>query len=113
MPKYSDQVRETSDTVGAGASIHLTGAVAPWGTFAGAFATGDQIEYAIADGTANSETAWGTYDAGGNTLTRNTIKSTNGNSPINLSGSQQVYCDLSSRTLNQVEAVRHALAGGL
>ena len=70
MPKYSDQVRETSDTTGVGASIHLTGAVAPWGTFAGAFATGDQIEYAIADGAANSETAWGVYDASANTLTR-------------------------------------------
>jgi|SRR5579862_3042713 len=113
MPKYSDQVRETSDTTGVGASIHLTGAVAPWGTFAGAFATGDQIEYAIADGAANSETAWGVYDASANTLTRNTIKSSNSNAPINLSGGQQVYCDLSARTLGGLEAVRHALAGGL
>src|ERR1700757_589448 len=109
MPKYSDQVREVSDTTGAGASIHLTGAVPPWGSFATAFATGDQIEYAIADGIANSETAWGVYDAVAKTLTRNTIKSTNGNAPINLSGNQQIYCDLSARTLSGLEAVGHAL----
>lgn len=85
----ADLARMTSGTTGTG-TITLGAAVPGYLTFAGAGITdGQVVSYAIVDGTAR-ETGKGTYTASGTTLTRTVFKSTNSNTPISLSGNEEI-----------------------
>lgn len=102
MGKLYNLARVNCTTVGTGA-LTLTTAVPGYLTFvlAGA-ASGDIVDYAIKDG-VNSEIGYGVYTVAGGptyTLTRNVIKSTNSNSPLNLSGAAEVAITPSAETLN-------------
>ena len=80
----------TTSTVGTG-TITLSSAVTGYLTFAQAGVTdGATVSYGIVDGN-NREVGTGVYTAGGTTLTRNVISSTNSNNKISLSGNAQVY----------------------
>jgi hypothetical protein len=93
VTKRYDLARMTTPTTGYG-SITLGAAVSGCLTFGAAGAQDqDVVSYAISDG-SNSEVGWGVYTASGTTLTRNVIKSTNGNAAINLSGTAQVFITL-------------------
>src|SRR4029077_15310857 len=82
--------RMTCATVGAGA-LTLGSATAGALTFAQAgVADGDVVTYAIADG-SQSEIGRGVWTAATKVLTRNVLRSTNGNAAINLSGASEVF----------------------
>jgi hypothetical protein len=73
--------------------------VAGYLTFAQAgVANSDVVDYAIKDGN-NSEIGTGTYTSSGTTLTRSVTKSTNSNSPLNLSGAAEVFITPRAETL--------------
>lgn len=89
MGKLYNLARMTTATTGTG-TITLGSAVAGFLSFAGAgVSDAEVVTYAISDGSA-SEIGTGTYTSSGTTLTRTVLKSTNSDSPINLSGSAQV-----------------------
>ena len=72
MPLVKDRVKQTTITTGTGA-VALSGGVAGFQTFAQAFASGAQVYYCIADGTA-WEVGIGTYTAGSpGSLSRDTV----------------------------------------
>ena len=90
MPKLYNLARMTTATTGTG-TITLGSASSGFLTFAAAgVANGDIVFYGIKDG-ANSEVGYGTYTASGTTLSRNVVKSTNGNAAIALSGAAEAY----------------------
>ncbi len=90
MPKLYNLARMTSATTGTG-TLTLGVAVSGYLSFATAgVQNGDIVFYGIKDA-SNSEAGWGTYTSAGATLTRNVIKSTNGNAPISCSGAEEVY----------------------
>lgn len=94
--RVADRVKETTTTTGTGA-ITLAGAVAGYIAFSAipSIAVNDTVYYAIVNGTA-WETGLGTYSAT-NTLTRTTVHaSSNGGSALNLSGSSDVWLDLTA-----------------
>lgn len=79
----------TSPTVGTG-PVTLNGPVNSFISFAQAGAQdGDEVSYAISNGN-NREVGRGVYHSAGPTLTRNVLRSTNSNLPINLNGIAQV-----------------------
>jgi hypothetical protein len=90
MPQLFNLARMTTATTGTG-TMTLGVAVSGYLTFAQA-GVADQtiVFYGIKDG-SGSECGYGTYTASGTTLSRNAIKSTNGNAAINLDGSAEVY----------------------
>lgn len=98
--------RMTVSSSGTG-TITLNAAVSGFLTFdlagASTAATGQQVTYAIND-TTQSEIAKGTYYSSGPSLTRGSsldgMKSTNGNSPINMSNAAQVFITPSANDLN-------------
>jgi hypothetical protein len=72
---------ETSSTTGTGAYA-LGGAVNGWRAFSAQYANSDTCWYSAYDGT-NFEVGLGTYNAGGNTLSRTTVyRSTNGGAAV-------------------------------
>jgi hypothetical protein len=90
MAKLYNLARMTTATTGTG-TITLGAAAAGYLTFALAgVVDGDVVAYGIKDGN-NSEVGTGTYTASGTTLTRSVTKSTNSNSPINLSGTAEIF----------------------
>jgi hypothetical protein len=95
--KLFNLARMTTPTAGTGATIALGVAVAGYLSFAlSGVANGDVISYGIADG-ANSEVGTATYSSTGPQLTGRTVtKSTNGDAPIALSGSAQVFITIRS-----------------
>jgi hypothetical protein len=99
MAKLFNLARMTTTTTGTG-TITLGAAVSGYLSFAGAgVANSDVIDYAIKDGNS-SEIGIGTYSSSGPTLTRTVTKSTNSNSPINLSGAAEVFITPRAETLN-------------
>jgi hypothetical protein len=91
VAKLFNLARMTSATTGTGAILAVGAAVSGYLSFAAAgVADQDVVFYGIKDG-ANSEIGYGAYTASGTSLARNVIKSTNGNSTINLSGTAEVY----------------------
>jgi len=101
--KLYDLARMTTLTTGTG-TLSLGSAVTGFLTFAAAGAqNGDVVYYAITDG-ANSETGIGTYNSSAQTLTRTVLTSTNGNTPISLSGTAQVAMSVVSQTINDILA---------
>jgi hypothetical protein len=83
---YYDRVKETSATTGLGA-ITLGGAVSQFQAFGSVFSNGDTMDYCIADqnGT-NWEVGIGTYNSGGNTLSRTAVlASSNAGAAVNFS----------------------------
>ena len=89
MAKLYNLARVQTATTGTG-TITLGSPVSPFLSFSSAgVGNGETVSYAIQDG-ANSETGRGVYTSSGTTLTRSVLKSTNSNTPINLSGSAQV-----------------------
>jgi hypothetical protein len=87
MAKLYNLARMLTPTTGVG-PIVLTGPVNSLISFAQAGAQdGDEVTYAIDNGN-NREIGRGIYDNG--TLTRNVLRSTNNNNPINLNGLTQV-----------------------
>lgn len=93
---------ETSSTTGNG-PITLGGAVAGWRPFSAQYADGDTLPYAIYDGT-NFEEGRGTYHAGTNTLSRDTVvRSTNSNAAVNWgAGTRQVVVSPSGYDFEQL-----------
>lgn len=90
MAKLYNLARMTTATTGTG-TLTLGSAVAGFLSFAGAgIADGETVTYAIKDG-SNSEIGRGVYTAGGTTLSRTVLKSTNSNNAINLSGSAEIF----------------------
>lgn len=91
--RYLDRVQETTTTTGTG-TVTLAGAVSGYQTFTAAFATGDQVTYAIVGGT-EWEVGIGTL-ATSSTLTRDTVyESSNADALVNFSaGTKNVWCNL-------------------
>lgn len=99
MAKLYNLARMTTTTTGTG-TITLGSAVAGYLTFAQAGAQdGEVVDYAIKDGN-DSEIGTGTYTSSGTTLTRTVTKSTNSDSPINLSGAAEVFITPRAETLD-------------
>jgi hypothetical protein len=103
--------RMTTATTGTG-TLTLGSAVAGFLSFAAAgVADGQKVSYGIADG-ANGEAGRGTYTAAGTTLSRDVIaQSTNGGSPISLSGAAQVYVTALAEDLQALAALESLLGG--
>lgn len=100
--RIADRVRETTTTTGTGA-ITLAGAVAGHIAFSAipSIATNDTVYYAIVSG-SNWEVGLGTY-SGANTLTRTTVHaSSNAGSAINLSGTSDVWLDLTAAHISNL-----------
>lgn len=90
MAALYNLARMTTASIGTG-TITLGAAVAGFLTFSAAGVTnGQTITYAIREGN-HSEIGRGVYTASGTTLTRSVLKSTNGNAPIVLSGTAEVF----------------------
>src|SRR5690554_1494122 len=90
MAKLYNLARVTTTTTGTG-TITLGAAVSGFLSFDDAGVQDqDVVSYGIKDG-ASSEVGTGTYDANAKTLTRNVVKSTNSDQPINLSGQAEVF----------------------
>lgn len=111
-----DLIRFTTATTGTG-TITVGAAVAPFATPAAAgVPDGTQIEYSINDG-LNSEKGFGVTGSSGTTLTRNVLTAYVNNvaqsTPINLSGSAQVFIDPSSMAMGPLSAFQHSNCGGL
>lgn len=85
-----DLCRMACSTVGTGSPLQLAGAVTSFNALP-AGADGQTLRYAIVNGN-NRETAEGVYTHAGTTITRTTLASTNGGSPISLTGSN---CEVS------------------
>ena len=93
MPLLRDRVLETSTTTGTG-DFSLGGAKAGYRAFSAAFTSGDQVYYAITDGT-NWEVGYGTVTTGTPwTLSRTSIiSSSNSNLIVNFGvGTKDVFC---------------------
>ena len=89
----ADRVKETTTTTGTGA-VSLGGAETNFVAFGTALADGDTTYYAIVDdGNADFEIGIGTYTAGTDSLSRDTIlDSTNAGSAVNLgAGTKTVF----------------------
>jgi len=85
-----NRVKVATSTTGTG-TITLGTAEAGFFTVSGADGVdGAAYSYTIEQGN-DSEIGWGIWNSSANTLTRNVIKSTNSNSPINLTGSAKIY----------------------
>lgn len=89
MAKLYNLARMTTATTGGGI-ITLAAPVSSFLSFAQAGAQdGDELTYAI-DDAYNREIGRGVYNAAAQTLTRNVLRSTNNDTPIDLSGKAQV-----------------------
>lgn len=84
--RTDDFVKETTTTTGTGA-ISLAGARSPAQTFSAALANGDTCHYAISHQMLNQwEVGIGTYNSGGNTITRTSVlSSSNADAAVNFS----------------------------
>jgi hypothetical protein len=83
--------RQYCSTTGTTGALVLGTAVPGYLTYAQAGAVdGDTVTYSAREGT-NSEVGWGVYSTPPQ-ITRNVIKSTNGDLPIDLAGSSEVFC---------------------
>jgi len=89
--KLYNLARVNTATLGTG-TLTLGSAITGYLSFADAgVQDGDEVSYGIKDG-SNTEVGRGTYGASGATLTRGALKSTNGDSEINItSGVAEVY----------------------
>lgn len=109
---YGDLVVQKTATTGTG-TVTLGSAVVPYLTAALAgFRDGDTVSYSIIDGT-NSEAGSGVLGSTQTTLTRNVTSSTNSNALVNLSGSAVVRLAPLARDMAVLNALAHALGGGL
>lgn len=84
--RYGDRVKESTDTQGTG-DLTLTGAEQGFLTFAQEIGEGEETTYLI-EQAGGWELARGALD--GNTLSRHTLKSSNGDSPLDLEGAALV-----------------------
>ena len=115
---YFNQARMTINSSGTG-TFSLSGAVAPFNTFATSGVTdGMVVPYAALDGTTASEEGWGVYNTAGSStsgpsLTRNVFISTNSNNAINASNATQVFIDPSGVDYVQLSLMAGANLGGL
>lgn len=118
---YHSQARMTINSSGTGA-FSLSGAVAPFNTFANAGVQNNEIvPYgAIDTGTNNAEQGWGIYttagsSTGGPSLTRNPfIVTGGGTSPFAAaSATTQVFIDVTFVDLVQLSLVAQANLGGI
>ena len=99
MTVFFDLVRVYCTTLGTagplalGGAVTFTGGAKAFRSFADAgIPDGAALSWAIEDlSLPGREAGTGTYSASAGTLTRNTMSSTNGNSPLNLSGQAQLY----------------------
>jgi hypothetical protein len=118
---YHNQARMTINSSGAGA-FSLSGAVAPFNTFANAgVVNGEVVPYgAIDTGTGNAEQGWGVYTTTGSTtggpaLTRNPFIVTGGGTTpfAAASATTQVFIDPSVADFVQLSLMAQANLGGL
>ena len=100
MSRLANRARMTTATTGTG-PVTLGVATAGFQTFAAAgIGTGDQVRYVIEDGTA-WEIGLGTYTAGGTTLSRGPVASSNAGAAISLSGSAVVFVTAAAEDIAQ------------
>lgn len=92
------RVKETTTTTGPSSAFALGGATYGHKTFSSQFADTNQVLYIcedvdVAGGTGNWEAGIGTYNSGGNTLSRTTIlASSNGGAAVNWgTGTRDIY----------------------
>jgi hypothetical protein len=89
--KRFELARQYCSTVGTTGPLVLGAAVPGYLTYAQAGAVdGDNVTYSAREGT-NSEVGWGVYSTPAQ-ITRNIIKSSNGDLPIDLAGNSEVFC---------------------
>jgi hypothetical protein len=99
VPKLYNIARMNTAATGTGSPITLSTAATGFLSFVAAgVADGDTVTYAIEDG-ANREIGRGVYTAIGTLLSRIVLKSTNGNAPISLSGTAQVFITLAAEDM--------------
>lgn len=115
MAKLYNLARMSTPTTGTG-TLTLGSAVTGFLSFAGAgISDGETVTYAISDG-SGAEIGRGVYAASGTTLTRSVLKSTNGGSTLNLSGTAQVFITPAAEDFNALPnmlgAFSVALAAG-
>ena len=104
----------TTATTGTGTHHARGRRLAAFSRFDGAgVADGATVSYGIKDAGA-SEAGRGTYTKSGTTLSRDTIsKSTNGGSPINLSGAAEVFVTALAEDFLEATLLAHARLGGI
>lgn len=108
MAQLYNLARMTTATTGGG-TITLAAPVNSFISFQQAGAqNGDEITYAIDNGNQR-EIGRGIYNAVAQTLTRNVLRSTNNNTPINLDGQAQVSIVAAAE---DIEAWQQALDDG-
>lgn len=106
MAKLINLARMYTTTTGAGSPLSLFARVPGFLTFEHADAVdGETYTYGISDG-EQSEVCTGVYSASGPSITRVTIKSTNNDAPISLSGLAEVFVTPSASSFEQ-GSVRH------
>lgn len=111
MAKLYNLARMTTATTGTG-TVTLGAASPPGISFASAgVQNGDTVTYAIREGD-DSEIGRGVYSSTGPTLTRTVLKSTNGNSLLNLGGSAEVFITLAAEDLNDNADARYVRFDG-
>lgn len=104
--------RMSVTTIGTGSPLTLGVAVPGYLSFAqGGVVDGETVPYGIADG-PNSEVGTGVYSAGTHTLTRNVNNSTNGNAPISLSGSAQIFITARAQDIGPPSTTYYISAAG-
>ncbi|MCH2219445.1 MAG: hypothetical protein MK097_03840 [Dechloromonas sp.] len=100
--KFADRVAESTITTGTG-DIFLAGAIdTTHQSFASAFSDGDLIPVTVF-GNGAWMTFIGTYNAGANSLTRTTFKSSSTGSNISLTGTNTVICGWNASTLYDLQ----------
>lgn len=105
---YFDRVKETSTTTGTGAITLAGAATGGFRAFSSVYSNGDTMYYCITDQAgSNWEVGQGTYNSGGNTLSRNSVyASSNSNAAVNFtSGSLYVFTTVPARQLTSATGI--------
>lgn len=108
---WLDRVGATTSTTSTISPMALGSALSGYRAFPTAN-DGDTVHYSIKDGTS-WETGYGVLGSSGTTLTRNVVRSSSSDALISLSGSAEVYLDLTSAVASRLQvAMASVIPGG-